>query len=33
MGGEAYIIKHAMGKADGRPEISAEDMLADPEKT
>ncbi len=33
MGGEAYIIKHAVGKPDGRSEISAEDMLADPERT
>ena len=33
MGGEAYVIKHAVGKADGRPEISAEDMLADPGKS
>ena len=33
MGGEAYVIKHAVGKADGRPEISADDMLADPDKT
>jgi imidazolonepropionase-like amidohydrolase len=33
MGGEAYVVKHAVGKADGRREISAEDMLADPEKT
>ena len=33
MGGEAYVIKHAVGKFDGRPEISAEDMLADPERT
>ena len=32
MGGEAYVIKHAVGKPDGRKEISAEDMLADPEK-
>ncbi|KAF2484225.1 hypothetical protein BDY17DRAFT_295238 [Neohortaea acidophila] len=32
MGGEAYVVKHAVGKADGRSEISAEDMLADPEK-
>lgn len=31
MGGEAYVVKHAVGKADGREEISAEDMLADPE--
>ena len=33
MGGEAYVVKHAVGKANGRPEISAEDMLADPDKT
>ncbi|WPG98307.1 Hypothetical protein R9X50_00109500 [Acrodontium crateriforme] len=33
MGGEAFVIKHAVGPKDGRPEISAEDMLADPEKT
>ena len=33
MGGEAYVIKHAVGKADGRSEIGAEDMLADPDKT
>lgn len=32
MGGEAYVVKHAVGKADGRREISAEDMLADSEK-
>lgn len=32
IGGEAYVIKHAVGKPDGREEISAEDMLADPEK-
>lgn len=32
MGGEAYVIKHAVGKGDGRTEISAEDMLADPDK-
>lgn len=32
MGGEAYVVKHAVGKTDGRPEISAEDMLADPDK-
>lgn len=32
MGGEAFVIKHAVGKQDGRSEISAEDMLADPEK-
>lgn len=33
LGGEAYLIKHAIGKRDGRKEISAEDMLADPERT
>ncbi|KAK5173901.1 uncharacterized protein LTR77_002582 [Saxophila tyrrhenica] len=33
MGGEAYVIKHAVGKHDGRSEISAQDMLADPDKT
>ncbi|KAL2129336.1 hypothetical protein VTI74DRAFT_7928 [Chaetomium olivicolor] len=32
MGGEAYVIKHAVGKADGRNETSAADMLADPER-
>lgn len=32
IGGEAYVIKHAVGKPDGRDEISAEDMLAEPEK-
>ncbi|KAK5136213.1 hypothetical protein LTR08_003820 [Meristemomyces frigidus] len=32
IGGEAFVIKHAVGKPDGRSEISAEDMLADPEK-
>jgi len=31
IGGEAFVIKHAVGYADGRPELSAEDMLADPE--
>lgn len=29
--GEAFVIKHAVGKADGRAETSAADMLADPE--
>lgn len=33
IGGEAYAIKHAVGKPDGRNEISAEDMLADPDRT
>ncbi|KAK1985243.1 amidohydrolase [Colletotrichum cereale] len=32
MGGEAYVIKHAVGKTDGRTELSAEDMLADPDR-
>ncbi|KAH8901976.1 hypothetical protein BR93DRAFT_948307 [Coniochaeta sp. PMI_546] len=33
MGGEAYVIKHAVGKADGRNETSAADLLADPDRT
>ncbi|MCJ1308031.1 hypothetical protein MMC25_001681 [Agyrium rufum] len=32
MGGEAYVIKHAVGKPDGRAEISQADLLADPER-
>ena len=32
IGGEAYVIKHAIGAADGRAELSAEDMLADPDR-
>lgn len=32
IGGEAYVIKHAVGKPDGREEISAGDMLADPDR-
>lgn len=32
MGGEAFVIKHAVGKQDGRAETSAADMLADPER-
>jgi hypothetical protein len=32
MGGEAYVIKHAVGKADGRNETSAADLLADPDR-
>ncbi|KAI0018865.1 amidohydrolase [Xylariomycetidae sp. FL0641] len=31
IGGEAFLVKHAVGKADGRNETSATDMLADPE--
>lgn len=33
MGGEAYVVKLAVGKADGRNETSAADMLADPDRT
>jgi hypothetical protein len=32
IGGEAYLIKHAVGKEQGRNELSATDMLADPER-
>lgn len=32
IGGEAYLVKHAVGKPDGREEISARDLLADPEQ-
>jgi hypothetical protein len=32
IGGEAYVIKLATGKPDGREEISAVDMLADPDR-
>lgn len=32
IGGEAYVIKHAAGKPDGRTELGAEDMLADPDR-
>ncbi|KAL8330256.1 hypothetical protein RB593_001322 [Gaeumannomyces tritici] len=32
IGGEAYVIKHAAGARDGRPELSAADMLADPDR-
>ncbi|KAK1818936.1 hypothetical protein LTR12_006624 [Friedmanniomyces endolithicus] len=31
IGGEAFVLKHAVGKANGRSELSAESMLADPE--
>jgi len=31
IGGEAFVLKHAVGKADGRGELSAESMLADSE--
>ncbi|KAF4546536.1 Amidohydrolase 1 [Lasiodiplodia theobromae] len=33
IGGEAFVIKHAVGKPDGRLEVSAADMLADPDRT
>ena len=32
IGGEAFVIKHAVGPGDGRPELSATDMLADPDR-
>ncbi|KAK3376419.1 hypothetical protein B0T24DRAFT_218962 [Lasiosphaeria ovina] len=32
MGGEAYVIKHAVGRLNGRNETSAVDMLADPDR-
>ncbi|KAH7029293.1 uncharacterized protein B0I36DRAFT_325429 [Microdochium trichocladiopsis] len=32
IGGEAFVIKHAVGKEDGRNETSATDMLADPDR-
>ncbi|KAI0533851.1 amidohydrolase [Xylaria digitata] len=33
IGGEAFVIKHAIGQPDGRNETSAADMLADPDRT
>ncbi|EFQ33945.1 amidohydrolase [Colletotrichum graminicola M1.001] len=33
IGGEAYVIKHAIGTADGRNETSVIDMLADPDRS
>ncbi|OHF03007.1 amidohydrolase [Colletotrichum orchidophilum] len=33
IGGEAFVIKHAVGPADGRNETSVVDMLADPDRT
>lgn len=33
IGGEAYVIKHAVGNPDGRKEISVADLLADPDRT
>lgn len=32
MGGEAFVIKHAVGSPDGRNETGAADMLADPDR-
>ena len=32
MGGEAFVVKFAVGKDNGRAEISQEDMSADPDK-
>lgn len=32
IGGEAFVIKHAVGRPDGRNEISVTDMLADPDR-
>ncbi|KAI2634617.1 amidohydrolase [Xylaria nigripes] len=32
IGGEAFAIKHAVGRQDGRNETSAVDMLADPDR-
>lgn len=32
IGGEAFVVKHAVGEPDGRTEISAADMLADPDR-
>ncbi|CAO2649825.1 Nn.00g011170.m01.CDS01 [Neocucurbitaria sp. VM-36] len=33
IGGEAYVLKFAVGPKNGRPEISQQDMLADPDRT
>ncbi|KAL1310739.1 hypothetical protein AAFC00_000992 [Neodothiora populina] len=32
IGGEAFVVKFAVGKGSGREELSAADMLADPDK-
>ncbi|KAF2173115.1 hypothetical protein M409DRAFT_49603 [Zasmidium cellare ATCC 36951] len=32
IGGEAYVIKHSVGKKNGRPELSIQDLLADPDR-
>ncbi|OTA55877.1 amidohydrolase [Hypoxylon sp. EC38] len=33
IGGEAFVIKHAVGKPDGRNETSIADLLADPDRS
>lgn len=33
IGGEAFVVKHAVGREDGRNETTVTDMLADPERT
>ncbi|EME89098.1 uncharacterized protein MYCFIDRAFT_25199 [Pseudocercospora fijiensis CIRAD86] len=33
IGGEAFVIKHAVGQSNGRPELSIESLIADPDKT
>lgn len=33
IGGEAFVIKHAIGRQDGRNETSVIDLLADPDRT
>jgi imidazolonepropionase-like amidohydrolase len=33
MGGEAFVLKMAAGRAGGRAEVSQEDLFADPDKT
>jgi imidazolonepropionase-like amidohydrolase len=33
IGGEAFVIKHAIGRANGRNETSVADLLADPDRT
>ncbi|KAI8958023.1 hypothetical protein F5Y11DRAFT_337582 [Daldinia sp. FL1419] len=33
IGGEAFVIKHAVGKPDGRNETSINDLLADPDRS
>ncbi|GAB1317184.1 Carbohydrate esterase family 9 protein [Madurella fahalii] len=33
IGGEAFVVKHAIGRRDGRNETSVADLLADPDRT